>query len=53
MRPTVKRAYENSVARYPNTIAMLAEMERWEREEGMTEREAARSMRDWTPPDWT
>ena len=40
MRPRVREAYEYYRARYPETIAKLAEVERLERE-GHSEQEAA------------
>ena len=39
--PVFREAYEDFVTRYPETMRYLAEMERLEREEGLTEREAA------------
>ena len=40
-----KEAVENYITRYPETIGMLAEMERLEREERLSEQEAARALR--------
>ena len=46
--PVFREAYEDFVARYPETMRYLAEVERLEREEGLSEREAAARARPRT-----
>ena len=48
MRPKVKEAFEHFVRDYPETLSCLAEVERLEREEGLSEREAAARARPRT-----
>ena len=48
VNPVFREAYEDFVTRYPETMRYLAEVERLEREEGLSGREAAARARPRT-----
>ena len=48
MRLRVREAFDHVVQNYPETLSYLAEVEHLEREEGLTEREAAARARPRT-----